>query len=81
MYFLGLTNLLGYITLTIYNLLWLLHPKVSALESVLSGCKRQPVGQSLGTVFDFSIFYPYSTHLFLLDVKDIILTSSLGGLL
>ena len=55
MYSLGLMNLLGYIALTIYNLLWLLHPKVSALESVLSGCKRQPVGQSLGTVFDFSI--------------------------
>ena len=40
-YFIGLFLLLGYITLTFYNLLWLLHPKVGKLESVLSGCRRR----------------------------------------
>ena len=40
-YFLGLFLLLGYDALTFYNLLWLLHPKVGNLESVLTSCQRR----------------------------------------
>ena len=39
-YFVGLFLLLGYDALTFYNLLWLLHPKVGNLESVLTSCQR-----------------------------------------
>ena len=49
MYSLGLIQLLGYVALTCYNLLWLLHPKVAKLESVLSGCNRLTIDGSLGT--------------------------------
>ena len=49
MYSLGLLQLLGYVALTCYNLLWLLHPKVAKLESVLSGCNRLTIDGSLGT--------------------------------
>lgn len=40
-YFLSLALILGYITMTSYNLLWLVHPRVGKLESVLSGCPRR----------------------------------------
>ena len=40
-YFVGLFLLLGYDALTFYNLLWLLHPKVGNLESVLTSCQRR----------------------------------------
>ena len=39
-YFLGLFLLLGYDALTFFNLLWLLHPKVGNLESVLTSCQK-----------------------------------------
>ena len=37
----GFTLLLAYISLTGYNLLWLVHPKVGKLERILSGCRRR----------------------------------------
>ena len=40
-YIIGFVLLLAYITLTGYNLLWLLHPKVGNLERILSGCHRR----------------------------------------
>jgi len=40
-YMIGFTLLLAYISLTGYNLLWLVHPKVGKLERILSGCRRR----------------------------------------
>ena len=37
----GFTLLLAYISLTGYNLLWLVHPKVGKLERILSGCRKR----------------------------------------
>lgn len=45
-YLIGLLLLLGYISLTFYNLLWLkLYPKVGTLEHALSGCERKPIAE------------------------------------
>ena len=33
--------LIGYIAMTTFNLIWLVHPKVGKLEYVLSGCRRR----------------------------------------
>ena len=40
-YMIGFTLLLAYISLTGYNLLWLVHPKVGKLERILSGCRKR----------------------------------------
>ena len=43
-YYLSLCSILGYATLSTFNLFWLIHPNVGKLESILSGCERRSSG-------------------------------------
>lgn len=40
-YFLAMTMISFYIACTMYNLLWIVHPKVGKLDRFLTGCNRQ----------------------------------------
>jgi hypothetical protein len=39
-----LCSILGYAVLSAFNLLWLVHPNVGKLKSILSGCERRSSG-------------------------------------
>ena len=56
MYVLSLCLIGGYLSCSVYNFLWIVHPSVGTLSAFLEGCNRQVTTEFEQSLFEYPFF-------------------------